>query len=128
VTMMLTVVAAAAGSVGCEGAPVESRARPSVPADTPTTVRPDPILTFGPESLHVAFVDAPDSLSVWDQIGVTVAAYNFTNGRVALRLACAASGFQVRVVDTRGSAHDLARPSCGADSTPRLIPLAPGDS
>ena len=52
VTMMLTVVAAAAGSVGCEGAPVESRARPSVPADTPTTVRPDPILTFGPESLH----------------------------------------------------------------------------
>src|SRR5438105_77971 len=106
------ILALAATVVGCGGAPSETRALP----------------TFGPESLQVAFLRAPDSLAVEGDVTVTVAAYNRTRGLVTVPLPCAASGFSVRLVDRQDYAREFARPMCVNGSATGSARILPGDS
>jgi len=104
---LLTITAAVAG---CASAPDETR----------------PLLTFGPESLQVAFLRAPDTLGLAGDFAVTVVARNRTPGLVPLVAPCGASGFVVRVSGASGYARELPRASCGAAPAPGT--LSPGDS
>src|SRR5689334_6850296 len=106
------LLATAVAAAGCGDGSGEPRALP----------------TFGPESLQVAFVRAPDTLGFAGPFTVTVAAYDRTRGRVTIPSPCAEHGFRVRVVGPSGYARDLDAPPCPGVSVVQPATLSPGDS
>ena len=100
----------ASGIAGCREASEELRRLP----------------TFGPESLQVAFVRAPDTLGFAGAFTVTVAAYNRARGVVTMLSPCAEQGFRVRVVSS-GYVRDLDAGPCGG-AVVGPATLAPNDS
>jgi hypothetical protein len=83
--------------------------------------------TFGPESLHVAIIAAPDTVTAGADLIVGAVARNATTRPITVVLPCLVSGFVVRLGTSQDQTRDLPRPSCVVAGSGALS-IAPGDS
>ena len=83
---------------------------------------------FGPESLQVRLVSAPDTLNRDGYLVVAAVAYNRTHAGIVVPFPCAAGGFLARVMSGQTAVAELQPAACSGAGPSSAVTIAPGDS